>query len=75
MHSGLVNWAFLDNLLLLLLFWVFVGFVLFCFVLFCFVFPDRISLCSPGCPETHSVDQAGLELTEIHMPLPLKCWD
>jgi hypothetical protein len=26
------------------------------------VFPDRVSLCSPGCPETHSVDQAGLEL-------------
>jgi hypothetical protein len=23
---------------------------------------DRISLCSPGCPGTHSVDQAGLEL-------------
>jgi hypothetical protein len=26
------------------------------------VFPDRVSLCSPGCPETHSVDQTGLEL-------------
>jgi hypothetical protein len=35
---------------------------LFCFVLFCFVFRDRVSLCSPGCPGTHSVDQAGLEL-------------
>jgi hypothetical protein len=23
---------------------------------------DRVSLCSPGCPETHSVDQAGLKL-------------
>jgi hypothetical protein len=31
------------------------------FVLFCF-FRDRVSLCSPGCPGTHSVDQAGLEL-------------
>jgi hypothetical protein len=31
-----------------------------CFVLF--VFRDRVSLCSPGCPGTHSVDQAGLEL-------------
>jgi hypothetical protein len=30
--------------------------------LFCFVFWDRVSLCSPGCPRTHSVDQAGLEL-------------
>jgi hypothetical protein len=29
---------------------------------FLFVFQDRVSLCSPGCPETHSVDQAGLEL-------------
>jgi hypothetical protein len=31
------------------------------FVCFCF-FGDRVSLCSPGCPGTHSVDQAGLEL-------------
>jgi hypothetical protein len=37
---------------------------LFCFVfVFIFVFfPDRVSLYSPGCPGTHSVDQAGLEL-------------
>jgi hypothetical protein len=27
-----------------------------------FVFQDRVSLCSPGCPGAHSVDQAGLEL-------------
>jgi hypothetical protein len=27
-----------------------------------FVFRDRVSLCSLGCPGTHSVDQAGLEL-------------
>ena len=28
---------------------------------FClFVFRDRVSLCSPGCPGTHFVDQAGL---------------
>jgi hypothetical protein len=26
------------------------------------VFWDRVSLCSPGCPGTHIVDQAGLEL-------------
>ena len=26
------------------------------------VFRDRVSLCSPGLPGTHSVDQAGLEL-------------
>jgi hypothetical protein len=29
---------------------------------FFLVFRDRVSLCSPGCPGTHSVDQAGLEL-------------
>jgi hypothetical protein len=29
---------------------------------FFFFFPDRVSLYSPGCPGTHSVDQAGLEL-------------
>ena len=26
------------------------------------VFRDRVSLCSPGCPGTHFIDQAGLEL-------------
>ena len=42
-------------------------------VLFCWqflhyillVFQDRVSLCNPGCPETHSVDQAGLELRNL----------
>jgi hypothetical protein len=29
---------------------------------FFLVFGDRVSLYSPGCPGTHSVDQAGLEL-------------
>jgi hypothetical protein len=41
---------------LFVLFWVF----LFCFV-FCFS-RQAFSLYSPGCPGTHSVDQAGLEL-------------
>jgi hypothetical protein len=35
---------------------------LFLFLFFVFVFQDRVSLCSPGCPGTHFVDQAGLEL-------------
>ena len=26
---------------------------------------DRVSLCSPGCPGTHSIDQAGLEFREL----------
>ena len=29
--------------------------------LFILDFRDRVSLCSPGCPGTHFVDQAGLE--------------
>jgi hypothetical protein len=36
---------------------------LFYFILFfCCFFRDRVSLCSPGCPGTHFVDQTGLEL-------------
>ena len=31
----------------------------------CFVFRDRFSLCSPGCPGTHFVDQVGLELRNL----------
>jgi hypothetical protein len=27
-----------------------------------FFFSEKVSLCSPGCPGTHFVDQAGLEL-------------
>ena len=43
---------------------------------FCFVFWDRVSLCnSIGCSGTCSVDQAVLELTEIHLLLPPECWD
>jgi hypothetical protein len=30
----------------------------FSFFFFFLVFQDRVSLCSPGCPGTHSVDQA-----------------
>jgi len=33
--------------------------------LFVCSFRDRVSLCSPGCPGMHSVDQASLELTEL----------
>jgi hypothetical protein len=33
----------------------------FYFLCFGFFFPDRVSLSNPGCPGTHSVDQAGLE--------------
>jgi hypothetical protein len=38
---------------------------------FLFVFQDRVFLCSPGCPGTHSTQQADFELTEIHyLPPP-----
>jgi hypothetical protein len=45
-----------------------------------FVFQDRVrvSLCSPGCPGTHSVDQAVLELrnptASASQVLGLKAW-
>jgi hypothetical protein len=32
---------------------------------FFFLNRDRVSLCRPGCPGTHSVDQAGLELRNL----------
>lgn len=32
------------------------------------------SPCSPGCPGTHRVDQAGPRLIEIQLPLLPKCW-
>lgn len=34
-----------------------------------YLFFGRFSLCIPGWPRIHYVDQAGLELTEIHEPL------
>jgi hypothetical protein len=34
-------------------------------LLFFLVFRDRVSLYNPGCPGTHSVDQAGLELRNL----------
>jgi hypothetical protein len=44
--------------------WFFVVVIVFLFVLFCLFlfFRDRDFLCSPDCPGTHFVDQAGLEL-------------
>jgi hypothetical protein len=43
-----------------------------------FVFENRVSLCSSGCPGTHSVDQTGLELRDplasASGVLELKAW-
>jgi hypothetical protein len=57
------------------LIFIFVGVLFVCLFLgFCFIFSpppptpvpqDRVSLCSPSCPGTHSVDQAGLELRNL----------
>jgi hypothetical protein len=38
------------------------SFLLLFFFLF---FQDRVFLCSPDCPGTHTVDQAGLELRNL----------
>jgi hypothetical protein len=38
---------------------------IFPYFFFFLVFRDRVSLCSPGCPGTHFVDQAGLELRNL----------
>jgi hypothetical protein len=46
-------------------FFVWFGLVWFGLVWFGLVFRDRVSLYSPGCPGTHSVDQAGLELRNL----------
>jgi hypothetical protein len=43
---------------------------LFYFIFLVLVFQDRISQYSAGCPVTCFVDQAGLKLREIHLPLP-----
>lgn len=39
------------------------------------MFLDRVSPCSPGWPGANSIDHAGLEITEIHPPLHLECWN
>jgi hypothetical protein len=41
------------------------SFLSFAFYLSSVCFQDRVSLCSPGCPGTHSVDQAGLKLKDL----------
>jgi hypothetical protein len=37
---------------------------LFSFVVVFVLFWRQVSLCIPGCPETHSVDQAGFKLRD-----------
>lgn len=39
-----------------------------------FIFKNMVCLCSSGWPGSFCVDQAALELTEISLSLPPKCW-
>lgn len=47
----------------------------FPFLFFIYFIFYRISLCSPGWPETHYIDQAVLKLMELCLPLPAEHWD
>jgi hypothetical protein len=58
----------------IVLVWFGFGFFFLILVL-ALVSQDRVSLYIPDCLRTHSIDQAGLKLTEIHLPLPPDCWD
>jgi hypothetical protein len=61
---GLVAcWICIGSLVQPNIFFVFVFVYVFVFV--CLFFQDRVSLCSLGCPGTHFVDQAGLELRNL----------
>jgi hypothetical protein len=44
--------------------WFFKRFM-YLFIYLFLVLQDRVSLCSPGCPGTHFVDQAGLDLRDL----------
>jgi hypothetical protein len=67
-------WGFLFGFLFILGLLVFLAclsvLLLFFFILFCFVFETRVL-----CVALADLDQAGLELTEIQLHLPLECWD
>jgi hypothetical protein len=52
----------ISNSFVFISFLFFSSFFFFFFGFWFLVFRDRVSLCSPGCPGTHSLDQAGLEL-------------
>jgi hypothetical protein len=62
------SFLFFSFLFFSFLFFSFFSFFLslnfYLFIYFCF-FWDRVSLCRPGCPGTHSVYQASLELRNL----------
>jgi hypothetical protein len=49
-------------------------FLFVCLFIYFLAFQDRGSLCSPGCPGAHFVDQAGLELRNSSASAS-ECWD
>jgi hypothetical protein len=51
-----------SSLSLAVVFYLFSNLVYLFFFFFFLVFRDKVSLYNPGCPGTHSVDQAVLEL-------------
>ena len=48
---------------------------IFLFTLFHCFETGSLYIGSPGCPETPHVDQNGLELTKIRLPLSPECWN
>jgi hypothetical protein len=62
------TWLFLGRTLHKAVLWEFAGMFVCLFVC------RQGFLLSPGCPGVHSVNQAGLKLAEIPMPLPPECW-
>ena len=66
-----------DRLLLVFssFFFLFLSLSLFFFPFFFFSysFGDRVSLSTPGCLGIHNVDQAGLALTVVGLPLHPEC--
>ena len=42
---------------------------------FCFLGQGFFSVLFGACPGTHPLDQASLELKDIHLPVPPECWD
>jgi hypothetical protein len=60
-----VSWSVFLFFFLVLIFGDSFGGFFVCLFLFLFFFRDRDSLYSFGCPETHSVDQTGLELRNL----------
>jgi hypothetical protein len=58
-------WKTSKNLMHLFFIYLFAFVVVVVLFVCLFVFQDRVSLYNPGCPGTHFVDQAGLDLRSL----------